>query len=98
MRVSIFCTTFVWNVSHSNKNWARYGKDKYWSTCKVTYSCQILMKLEFFDRFSKNTRISDFMKIRPVGAELFLRADVTKVAVASRNFANAPKKWEPSSG
>ena len=25
----------------------------------------------FFDRFSKNTRISNFMKIRPMGAELF---------------------------
>jgi len=32
------------------------------------------MKLDFFDRLSKNTRISDFMKIRPVGAEL-LRSD-----------------------
>jgi hypothetical protein len=28
------------------------------------------MKLEFFDRFSKNTQISNFMKIRPMGAEL----------------------------
>jgi len=56
------------------------------------YACQILMKLEFFDRFSKDTQISDFMKIRPVGAELFLRTDVTKVTVASRNFANVPKK------
>jgi len=31
------------------------------------YSCQILMKLEF----SKNSQISNFMEIRPVGAELF---------------------------
>jgi len=29
------------------------------------------MKLEFFDRFSKNTQISNFTKIRPVRAELF---------------------------
>jgi len=28
------------------------------------------MKLEFLDRFSKNTQISNFMEIRPVGAEL----------------------------
>ena len=30
------------------------------------------------------------MKIRPVGAELF-HADLTKLIVASCNFANAPK-------
>jgi hypothetical protein len=29
------------------------------------------MKLEFIDSFSKNTQISDFLKILPVGAELF---------------------------
>jgi hypothetical protein len=28
------------------------------------------MKIEFFD-FGKKTRISNFMEIRPVGAELF---------------------------
>ena len=35
------------------------------------------------------------MKIRPVGAELFHadgRTDMTKLVVALRNFANAPKK------
>jgi hypothetical protein len=36
------------------------------------------------------------MKIRPVGAEFFSmqteeRTDITEVAVALRNFANAPK-------
>jgi hypothetical protein len=35
------------------------------------------------------------MKIRPVGAELFHadgQTDMTKLMVAFRNFANAPKK------
>jgi hypothetical protein len=35
------------------------------------HSCQILMKLEFLDRFSKNPQIPNFIKIRLVGAELF---------------------------
>jgi len=36
------------------------------------YSCQTLMKLKFFQQiFEKYSNIS-FMKIRPVGAELFL--------------------------
>jgi len=34
-------------------------------------SCKILMKLDFFDRFSKHTQISNFMKICPAGAKLF---------------------------
>ena len=46
----------------------------------------------------KNLQIPNFMKIRPVGTELFHsdgrmdgRTDVTKLIVAFRNFANAPK-------
>ena len=29
------------------------------------------MKLDFFEKFKKNTQISNFMKIRPMEAELF---------------------------
>jgi hypothetical protein len=36
------------------------------------YSCQILMKLEFSQLiFEKNPQMSNFMKICPMGAELF---------------------------
>jgi len=42
------------------------------------YSCQILMKLEFScNRFSENTQKSNFMKIYPVGAKLFLAGERT---------------------
>jgi len=37
----------------------------------VRYSCQILMKPEFSRRVLKTSRILNFMKIRPVGVELF---------------------------
>ena len=50
--------------------------------------------LIFLNRVSKNIEISDLMKIRPVGAELFHvdgRTDMTKLIVAFRHFANAPK-------
>jgi len=46
-----------------------------------------------FPSFSKNTQISNFMKIRRVGTEFFHaggRAD-TKLTVAFRNFVKAPK-------
>ena len=69
-------------------------------TKKNRYSCQFQSNFDFLDRFSKNSGISNFMKILSVGAELFHvytdrrkdertdRYDETKVAF--RNFANAP--------
>ena len=57
MCVVFFCTAFALNVSHSQKNWARYDKNcnlafKY----STRYSCPILMKLEFsrpsFEKYS----------------------------------------------
>jgi hypothetical protein len=50
--------------------------------------------LNFIDIISKNTKISNFIKIHPLGVELFHvdgQTDMTKVIVAFRNFANAPK-------
>ena len=35
------------------------------------YSCQILTKLECSCQIFKNPQMSNFMKIHPVGAELF---------------------------
>jgi hypothetical protein len=55
----------------------------------------------FLDIFSKNTQISNFLKIRPMGAELFHadgrtdgHTDMTKPIVAIRNFATAPKNGD----
>ena len=59
------------------------------------YPCHILMTLVFLYRLSKNFGISHFMKILPVGAELFYadrQTGMTKLTVAFRYFENAPKK------
>ena len=45
-------------------------------------------------RFSENSQIWNLIKIRPVGGKLFheeRQADMTKLTVAFRSFANAPK-------
>jgi len=58
--------------------------------------------LNFPNRFSKNAQISDFIKIRAVGAKLLNahrrtdgqtdgRTDMMKLIVSLRNFENAPK-------
>jgi hypothetical protein len=41
----------------------------YWSHVKYRYSCQIAMKLEFSRQIFE--KMSNLMKIRPVGADLF---------------------------
>jgi hypothetical protein len=49
------------------------------------------------DRFSENGKISDFMIIFPVGAEVFhvdRWTDMTKLIVGFCNFANVAKKHE----
>ena len=58
----------------------------------------IYISRQFF-LFSKNTQISNFIKISLVGAQLFhadgrtdWRTVTKKLIVAFRNFANAPKK------
>jgi len=52
-----------------------------------------------FTTFRKNTQICNFMKFRPVGAQLFHadgedgQTDMTELIVAFINFANALKNW-----
>jgi hypothetical protein len=57
------------------------------------------MKLEFSQQIFKNNLISNFMKIRPVGAEFFHagrrtdRQKKTKLVVVFSNFVKAPKMF-----
>jgi len=58
------------------------------------------MKLEFSRQFFEKYSIPNFIKIRPVGAELFhadRRTEMTKLIVSFRNFANALKYPLPTS-
>jgi hypothetical protein len=58
------------------------------------------MKLEFSLQFFEKYSIPNFIKIRPVGAELFYvdrRTEMTKLIVSFRNFANASKHPLPTS-
>ena len=50
--------------------------------------------LIFSRDFRKNAQISNIVKIRPVGVELFhadTQTDITKLIVAFRSFTNEPK-------
>ena len=80
------CFDFLYNF-HLNTYLSKKSRARYY---------QILMKLELSCRFSKKTEISNFMKIRPLGAE-FLNAgretNMTTLIVAFCNFANAPKMF-----
>jgi hypothetical protein len=79
----------------------------YRSSCKIGYPLVLSNFNEtwiFLDRFSKNTRISNFMKIRPVGGEMVHAGGwtdrptdketyTTKPTVTFRNTASAPEDW-----
>jgi len=67
-----FIYNFVWNISHSKQNWMRYDRECISVfTYSTRYSCPIVMKLEFSRVFRKILKYSNFMKIRPVWAEMF---------------------------
>ena len=86
---------FVRHISHSTEKWTRYYHTRtsvYMSS--TLYSCPILMRLEFFWQFFEKYSNINFKKIISVGDELFHadgQTDMTKLTVAFRNFANAPK-------
>ena len=82
---------------HSKNNRASYGKKK----CPVVflqstrYSCQIIMEPRLSWQIFQKYILSNFLKVRSMGAELFLadgQTDMTKtLIVAFRNFAKAPR-------
>jgi hypothetical protein len=72
MCVLIFFATFVWNISHSKKNSAKYfRKCRNVFTWITRYSCQLFMKLEFSEQIFKKYLNIKFNINPSVGAELF---------------------------
>jgi len=73
--VWIFSTTFVWNISHSKKSWARYNHE-----CilvfilSMGFSFQILMKLEFSGHIFKKCPNFKFQE-NPCGGSQVVHAD-----------------------
>ena len=59
--VLFFSTTFVWNIFHSRKNWARYDQK-----CKLVFRVKYPSFLsdfnKFLDRIWKNSQIRNFVK------------------------------------
>ena len=69
--VLIFCTPFVWKISHCKKNRLRFAQKCILVFIYSTlYSYRFLIKF-LLRHFSKNTQIPNFVKIRPVEANLF---------------------------
>ena len=98
MCVLIYYTTFVRNIFLSKKNWARYDQ-KYNIGLHVKYRLFLshfnetwIFSTDFF--FFLNPEMWNVIKIRPVGPDVFhpdRGTDVTKLIVAFRNSATAPK-------
>jgi len=94
-------TALVRNISYSKKKWVRY--EKLYIHLHVKYPLLFLSNfhenLIFSTDLKKKNQISNFTKIRPMGAELFRadrrtarRRDTTTLTVDFCNFANMPKK------
>jgi hypothetical protein len=73
-------------------------KSEYRSACKVPLFLSDVNETWIFSIVFENIQILNFMKIRPVEAELFhadeledRRTDMTNLIVAIRNLANTPK-------
>ena len=104
MCILIFSTTFVWNISHSEKNTVRYyhkiTKMFMWSTYN---SCKVLITHEYTQHISKKNPSNIKFHEYPYGNSLIIpcrqtngqrdtQRDMMKLTTGCfHNFANVPK-------
>jgi hypothetical protein len=88
MWVLIASKQFVWNISHSNKNWLKYDKECVLVFMSNTrYSSPIWMKFyipwQIFETYSN----MNFIRIRQVVEELFRADGRTDIDEANSRFS-----------
>jgi hypothetical protein len=91
-----------WNLFHSNKNSERYCHTYTYIDLQVKYPSFMsdVKKFGYSWKFPTNRQISNFVNIRPVGAELFHtywrtdgRTGITRLIASFRSFGNERKKY-----
>jgi len=95
-RTQNVCFDFPYNfffISYSKKNQARYQNYIFFFMYGTRYSCQISTNLNFLDRFSEKKHQISWKSVqwRPSCSVRDGQTDMTKLVVAFRIFANAPK-------
>jgi hypothetical protein len=72
--IFIFSTNFVWDISHSMNNSAEFITNVHRSSYKISYSCQILMKLEFPRQIFEKSSNTNYHKKSFSRNPIFLRS------------------------
>jgi len=93
MCVLISYATFLWNISHFKKNWARCDQKCILVKESSRFSFPILMKLGFSRQFFEKYSTIKFHENPSSGSRVLpcQRTCMTNLIVAPCNFANSPK-------
>jgi len=91
----IFCTIFLWNISHSKKKRARYDKNMYWSSHKlfvIPVRFQWKFSWNIFEKYNQISLKSLQWEPSCSRGQREGQTDMTKLIVDFPIFVNPPKK------